>query len=297
LFDAEGGAKFDEHMDGGKDQAILNVFIEPEEYAKNAVDKMFKLLQHNWTKAHIGHSNWKDQFREALLVNGGDEDEDAEPPACSDYFMHFICLPWKLIFAFCPPTDYFGGWMCFFCALGFIGGVTAIVGDMTKLLGCCMGVPDSITAITIVALGTSLPDTFASKTAAIQDPYADASIVNVTGSNSVNVFLGLGIPYIMGSIYWALEGPSDEWKERYSDLINQYPDGGFVVRSGELGFSVVVFTGCAICCLSLLTFRRLKYGAELGGPRVAKTASSVVLFLLWSLYIGLNCWNGLRNKR
>lgn len=40
-----------------------------------------------------------------------------------------------------------------------------------------------------VALGTSLPDTFASKAAAEQDPYADASIGNVTGSNSVNVCL------------------------------------------------------------------------------------------------------------
>lgn len=37
------------------------------------------------------------------------------------------------------------------------------------------------------------PDTFASKVAAIQDQYADASIGNVTGSNAVNVFLGIGV--------------------------------------------------------------------------------------------------------
>lgn len=36
-------------------------------------------------------------------------------------------------------------------------------------------------------------DTFASKVAAIQDQYADASIGNVTGSNAVNVFLGIGV--------------------------------------------------------------------------------------------------------
>lgn len=46
---------------------------------------------------------------------------------------------------------------------------------------------DSITAITLVALGTSLPDTFASKTATIDDDNADAAVGNVTGSNSVNV--------------------------------------------------------------------------------------------------------------
>jgi len=32
-----------------------------------------------------------------------------------------------------------------------------------------------------------------------QDPYADASIGNITGSNSVNVFLGLGLCLAVGS--------------------------------------------------------------------------------------------------
>ena len=57
-----------------------------------------------------------------------------------------------------------------------------------------------ITAITFVALGTSLPDTFASKTAAIQEKYADNAVGNVTGSNSVNVFLGLGLPWLIAAI-------------------------------------------------------------------------------------------------
>lgn len=46
----------------------------------------------------------------------------------------------------------------------------------------------------LILLPLSLfPDTFASKVAAIQDQYADASIGNVTGSNAVNVFLGIGV--------------------------------------------------------------------------------------------------------
>ena len=59
-----------------------------------------------------------------------------------------------------------------------------------------------MTAITFVALGTSLPDLFASKQAATGDKYADNSIGNVTGSNSVNVFLGLGLPWLFASAYW-----------------------------------------------------------------------------------------------
>merc|ERR1711881_248139 len=95
-----------------------------------------------------------------------------------------------------------GGWPCFMSALAWIAVVTIFVKDIASLLGCVMGIPDDITAITLVALGTSLPDTFASKVAAQQDPYADNSVGNVTGSNSVNVFLGLGLPWTVGAAYW-----------------------------------------------------------------------------------------------
>lgn len=44
-----------------------------------------------------------------------------------------------------------------------------------------------------------LTDTFASKVAAIQDKYADASVGNVTGSNAVNVFLGIGVAWTIGN--------------------------------------------------------------------------------------------------
>ena len=60
------------------------------------------------------------------------------------------------------------------------------------------------TAISFVALGTSLPDTFASRTAAVKERYADMAIGNITGSNSVNVFLGLGLPWLIASIYHAV---------------------------------------------------------------------------------------------
>ena len=98
----------------------------------------------------------------------------------------------------------------------FIGLLTALIGDLATHMGCCMGLLPSVTAITFVALGTSLPDTFASKSAAVHEPYADASIVNVTGSNSVNVFLGLGLPWAAASMYWSLHASQEEevWRAR-----------------------------------------------------------------------------------
>merc|ERR1712228_303512 len=147
---------------------------------------------------------------------------------------------------------------------GVIGLVTAFIGDMAELLGCVMGIPDSITAITFVALGTSLPDTFASKAAALGDEYADASVGNVTGSNSVNVFLGLGLPWMIGSIYWVSKGYD-----------------GLEVASGNLGFSVAVFSSIACATIGLLGVRRMTVGAELGGPAGFKWFTSGFLVLLW----------------
>ena len=54
--------------------------------------------------------------------------------------------------------------------------MTAIIGDLASFFGCTVGLKDSVTAITIVALGTSLPDTFASRVAAQNDRFADSSL-------------------------------------------------------------------------------------------------------------------------
>jgi len=117
----------------------------------------------------------------------------------SEAIAHFLTITWKLLFAFVPPTHWGGGWPAFCIALSFIGGVTAVVGDVATMLGCTIGIPNSVTAITLVALGTSLPDTFASITAAKNSANADSAVGNVTGSNCVNVFLGLGLPWVIAS--------------------------------------------------------------------------------------------------
>lgn len=292
LTEPTGGAKFDSRTDGGEESTILTVMIKSEQQAKARIDRIMSTLQVNWEKAKVGHANWRDQFREALYVNGGDDDG---PSSAQDYAVHFVLLPWKLLFALIPPTDYLDGWACFCSSLGMIGAVTAIIGDTAGLLGCCMGVPDNITAITFVALGTSLPDTFASKAAAVQDPFADASIGNVTGSNAVNVFLGLGLPWTIGSVYWKCQGPNAEWLHRYKDKewAKDWQDGAFVVEAGTLAFSVFIFIVCAVITMIVLYLRRRIVGGELGGPTVTKYATSAFLIFLWLIYIGLSSWSAL----
>lgn len=296
LNNASPGVKFDPLTDGGESCAICEVLLASSGKAacwnSCAAKCSGSRFKQSWDE-------WKEQFPAALYCSGDAKEQSAA--SISDWVFHGIALFWKAIFAVTPPARLAGGWPCFFWALGMIGCVTAIVGDMAKLLGCCMGIPDDITAITLVALGTSLPDTFASRTAARHDDCADNSIGNVTGSNSVNVFLGLGLPWTFGAFVWNSKGPTKDWRDRlykgktYEDwgFYATYPEGGFLVPAGSLSFSVLVFVGCAIACIGLLVLRRIKYGGELGGPAGAQRRDMVLLVLLWFVYIGLSIWKSL----
>ena len=94
------------------------------------------------------------------------EDGEIEDVSSSDAVFHFFAIGWNVLFALIPPPHYNGGWSCFVVSLLMIGGVTAVVAEIATIMGCVIGLTPGVTAITFVALGTSLPDTFASKTAA-----------------------------------------------------------------------------------------------------------------------------------
>eukprot|EP01006_Ploeotia_vitrea_P032248 TRINITY_DN64515_c0_g1_i1.p1 TRINITY_DN64515_c0_g1~~TRINITY_DN64515_c0_g1_i1.p1 ORF type:complete len:901 (+),score=81.85 TRINITY_DN64515_c0_g1_i1:41-2743(+) len=254
------------------DKKEATVWIVSDEGVKHLVEKVLGTMHKNKYDWHtrVETHTWAQQFRAAMIV-GDPEDPDVEPPGHFEYFMHFLTFLWKVIFAIVPPTSYAGGWAAFFVSLIFIGIITAVVAEFASMFGCLVGLKDGVTAITFVALGTSLPDTFASKQAAEDEDHADAAIGNVTGSNSVNVFLGLGLPWVIGSIWAKAKGiPYD-------------------VPAGDLAFSVIVFTICAcltLGCMFVKRFIKPLGASELGGP--GKWFFAVFFVLLWVVYILLS---------
>merc|ERR1712055_66179 len=251
----------------------IQIRIKESKEFKNSVDKMMQKANNSMV---VGSSSWLDQFSEAFTMQADDDDEEGEDgeegeekmPSCGDYIMHFLTLPWKLIFAFIPPTGIYDGYPTFVISILFIGACTAVIGDIAGHLGCFINLKDGVNAIAFVALGTSVPDTFASKTAAIEDETADASVGNVTGSNAVNVFLGIGIAWTMAAIYWESQGLT------------------FDVPVGSLGFSVTIFCLEALCAILILLARRHpSIGGELGGPKFFKTISSSIFVFFWCFYV------------
>ena len=92
----------------------------------------------------------------------------------------------------------------------------------------------------------------------------------MNGSNAVNVFLGLGLPWVYASLYNSSEGKK------------------YVTPAGDLAYSVVIFLLCSLICYIILMLRRIFIGGELGGPKLTAYASAGVLVLLWVIYITLS---------
>jgi len=143
---------------------------------------------------------------------------------------------------------------------------------------------------------------FASKTAATQEKYADNAIGNVTGSNSVNVFLGLGLPWLMAAIfhesqvgnkliigYCSVKFVVYTEGLLYCDFIKQ--GNIFKVESGAVAFSVLIYSIVAFAALALFLLRRYLsvFGkAELGGPTISKWICGIFLVILWFVYVILS---------
>lgn len=145
-----------------------------------------------------------------------------------------------------------------------------LVDEVATLLGCVMGLSPLVIGMSLVAMGTSLPDTFCSRTAALKDSHADAAVGNITGSNAANVFLGLGLPWLISSCYYAVRGDR------------------FCSDSGALAFSVLVYSGCAVIWLAVLFARRVYAGGELGAKTTwAKWGLFVLALALWGVYLVL----------
>jgi solute carrier family 8 (sodium/calcium exchanger) len=98
----------------------------------------------------------------------------------------------------------------------------------------------------------------------------------VTGSNSVNVFLGLGLPWVIAAV-WA----------HSTNNINPATGeiGYYVPKAGGLSLSVAIFCVLAMICVLGLFIRRKLFGGELGGSKCSARISAVFFVSLWVVYI------------
>ncbi|XP_011033522.1 PREDICTED: magnesium/proton exchanger isoform X2 [Populus euphratica] len=218
-------------------------------------------------------SLWKEQFVDALTL------ESLESRKLNSIHLRvarmswqLILAPWRILFAFVPPYHFAHGWIAFIFSLLFISGIACVVTKLTDIISCVTGINAYVIAFTALASGTSWPDLVASKIAAERQTTADSAIANITCSNSVNIYLGIGIPWLIDTAY----------------NFFMYNEPLHIQNAAGLSFSLLVFFCTSIGCISVLVFRRLTLKAELGGPRIWAWVTFVYFMLLWIIFVVLS---------
>ncbi|XP_041021008.1 magnesium/proton exchanger isoform X1 [Juglans microcarpa x Juglans regia] len=216
---------------------------------------------------------WKQQFEDALML------ERKESRKLNNVYLRvasmswqLLLAPWRFLFAFVPPYHIAHGWIAFICSLLFISGIAYIVTQLTDLISCVTGINAYVIAFTALAGGTSWPDLVASKIAAERQTTADSAIANITCSNSVNIYVGIGIPWLIDTAYNFIA----------------YREPLRIKNAEGLSFSLLVFFATSVGCIAVLVYRRMTLGAELGGPRLWAWLTSVYFMFLWIIFVVLS---------
>ncbi|XP_073066159.1 magnesium/proton exchanger-like isoform X1 [Primulina eburnea] len=218
-------------------------------------------------------SIWKEQFVDALKLECPESRKlNNTWLRLAKGFWGLLCAPWKLLFAFVPPHQIAHGWIAFIFSLAFISGIAYVVTKFTDLISCVTGIDPYVIAFTALAAGTSWPDLVASKIAAERQLTADSAIANITCSNSVNIYVGIGVPWLINTLYNYFA----------------YKEPLRIENAGALSFSLLMFFATSVGCIGVLIYRRLTLGAELGGPRLWAWITSVYLILLWLIFVVLS---------
>ncbi|KAG0568944.1 hypothetical protein KC19_6G053800 [Ceratodon purpureus] len=231
-----------------------------------------EIYKHTSTWTNI-YPLWKKQFSDIIVVKRHvDENGKDLSLTAADFIAHLITFPWRFLFAFLPPPSLWHGWPAFLCALAYITAIANFLIKLANLFGCVTGISDYTLALTVLAVGTSWPDLIASKIAADHQPTADSAIANINASNCINVYVGIGIPWLLQSLYNRIL------------LLEE-----FQVPSAGLGFSLMLFFVTFAFCQIVVVARRFIFGGELGGPRKWAWASSVYFMSLWLIFVVFSC--------
>jgi Ca2+/Na+ antiporter len=124
----------------------------------------------------------------------------------------------------------------------FIAGLSWALVELAVFVSAAMNIPESIIALTVLAVGTSVPDLFSSLIVARQGR-GDMAVSNAIGSNIFDILVGLGLPLGIFILLY----------------------GGTVESGGDITRSAVILFGSVVLLLLLLIFSKWKLGKLSGG--------------------------------
>jgi len=138
------------------------------------------------------------------------EDADEHGEGGHGGLLHKALMPWTKLFSVSMPspegkfvTNHI--YLSIAVIVAWLGLLTFFVVDFCTKIGECIGMTTALLGITLLAVGSSLPDCISSVIVARQMKI-DMAVANAFGSNIFDVNLCVGFSFLMGSIVSAIGG-------------------------------------------------------------------------------------------
>lgn len=197
--------------------------------------------------------NWKNWVPHE---EGEYEIEEDEPDNYNGWRRFLKPVDWFLDRLFPPFHKYIG---IFFLSILYIAGLSWVLVESAVVLSLALDIPKAIIGLTVLAIGTSVPDLLSSVIVARQGR-GGMAISNSIGSNVFDILVGLGLPWLITLL---ITGDRIE------------------VVAQNLFISAIILFGSVLIVITLLLARRWKIDAASGWFFIA-------------LYVGYIVWEVLQ---
>jgi K+-dependent Na+/Ca+ exchanger-like protein len=145
----------------------------------------------------------------------------------------------RLLIRFFPKREKY--YLVFLLSIFIIAGLSWALVELAIIISHELDIPEAIIALTVIAVGTSIPDLFSSMIVARQGR-GDMAVSNAIGSNIFDVLVGLGLPL---AIFMILSGES-------------------VPTGGDITLSAIILFASVILLLLLLIVSKWRVGKLTG---------------------------------
>jgi len=131
----------------------------------------------------------------------GPEDGDAEQIGL--FYLVFL-YPFNVLFGYTIPDcgeDDWEDWyvVSFIICIGYIAGLATVTLWLVTQLCLTVGIPNSLSGVTLIALGAEVPDAVGSVMCA-KAGQGPSAVSNCLNSQIINLLVGLGVPYFIHSL-------------------------------------------------------------------------------------------------
>ena len=197
------------------------------------------------------------------------EDDDGSPWQIpedkKEWPMWALSLPWYAAFQLTIPPCGEKKWekwyiVSFAMSIAWIGFITHWMVEWCVRIGCILKIPAVVMGTTVLAAGTSIPDALSS-IAVAKDGLADMAVANAVGSNVFDIWLGLGLPWLL---YLSWQTPNY-----------------IIVNTDELVPSALILAGVLVVYYGSIASNGFKLTVKMGYAYMGV----YVLYALYSIFL------------